>query len=350
MQNKDSNNKSINNIIKCQNYSKHGDLNEFIAKYKGSKWREYRELFTKVNNLEEFIDYPLYVVIESFFNCNLKCVMCGMGDENFLDEFKHGKTLSIDNIKRIIDELSELGTPSIAFNAYNEPLLKKKLLLESIKYANEKGITDVFFTTNATELDEKTAIEILDAEPTQIRISFDSFTEDSYKKIRLGADFNKVKENILRFLELKEERKQVFPIVRMSFVNMSLNNSEIEDFIAYWKEKVDYVSIQRFMPCDDSEEQLSLRVDNIEEQDEIITQNEQFTCAYPFYNMYIRGNGDVMCCCKLEASTKIGNINEMSISDAFNSKTNKLIRKSLLEKDFSNNKKCFDCLSNAKLL
>ena len=68
--------------------------------------------------------------------------------------------MKIDFYKKIIDTAAELEIPSVKLNWRGEPLLHPKLH-KFIKYAKNKGILDVSINTNATNLNEKKTIELM---------------------------------------------------------------------------------------------------------------------------------------------------------------------------------------------
>ncbi len=342
---KESLNKSLNLALRCRNYSRHGDLDEYIAQAKGDAWRSYRSLWTRANNLETQMGYPLYVVLETFFRCNLRCIMCDMSFEQVRRQMDHRQTMSRDTLFNVLDQLGGLGTPSVALNAYNEALLDKELLYAGVERAKNNGILDVFFSTNATLLDEEAANRILDLEPTQIRFSFDAHSPETYEQIRRGARFETVRDNILRFMELKERRGQVLPVTRLSFVNMTVNTHEMRDYLAFWMDKADYISIQRYGPVDDSPEALALCVEDTPPP------SGSYTCAYPFTTLYLRANGDALSCCsKLTFSTKVGNIHDMTVQECFNSPGMQYLRECMKSRELERVPRCHRCLKFAKLI
>ena len=60
----------------------------------------------------------------------------------------------------LIDQAAKLKIPSIKFNWRGEPLLHPKLP-EFINYAKEKGILETIINTNATQLKEGLAEELI---------------------------------------------------------------------------------------------------------------------------------------------------------------------------------------------
>ena len=60
-------------------------------------------------------------------------------------------------------------------------------------------------------IDEQKAKELLELGIDTIFISIDAATKETYEVIRVGSDFNRVVNNIKHFLEMKKERKLIFP-------------------------------------------------------------------------------------------------------------------------------------------
>src|SRR5207245_5250425 len=47
-------------------------------------------------------------------------------------------------------------------------------------------------------------------------------------------------------LEVKRTRGLRLPLTRVSFVESKVNEDELAEFIAYWKDRVDFLTIQQF--------------------------------------------------------------------------------------------------------
>ena len=83
--------------------------------------------------------------------------------------------------EKIIKEISEMEVPSIKLNWRGEPLLNPSID-KFIYLAKKKGILDVSINTNATTLDEKKSIKILESGLDQIIFSFDGGSKKHMKK------------------------------------------------------------------------------------------------------------------------------------------------------------------------
>ena len=133
---------------------KNNELEEQKKKYDWYRdaWKNFpKEAFKKkyLNSDLKKINYPpLCVDVEVAALCDLACSFCYRQHIATPD-----KIISLDLAYKLIDQASELGTPSMKFNWRGEPLLHPKLP-EIIKYAKTKGILETIINTNATKLDE----------------------------------------------------------------------------------------------------------------------------------------------------------------------------------------------------
>ena len=84
---------------------------------------------------------------------------------------------------------------------------------------------------------------------TRIRFSLDAINPETYSTVRVGSiPLARVTKNIMDFLELKEKGGYKLPVVGVSFCKVKQNEDEVDEFIDFWKDKVDLISIQQFMP------------------------------------------------------------------------------------------------------
>ena len=72
-----------------------------------------------------------------------------------------------------------------------------------------------------------------------IIISIDGNTKETYEKIRIGGDFEKLEQNIEYLLHYRNEKKYSRPLVRLQYVKMKENIQEFEEFKARWSDKAD---------------------------------------------------------------------------------------------------------------
>ncbi len=311
------------------------DIHQLLTDIVGEKFREYRQKWNEVINTKEAIDFPLYLVLEQQFKCNLKCPMCVISYPEKVS-FKTDETFMSDEIfMKIMEEASKHYCPSIAMNSTEEPLLNKKIF-ERIKIAKEHGFIDIMMNTNAVLLNEKKSEKIIDSGLTRLLIGFDGFSKKTYEKIRVGAKYEKVMANIERFLEIKKNRKATLPIVRVSFVVNEINKHEVGDFYNYWKNKVDYIAFQDYI--EPPVAQPNFTKTNLE----AVTENVD--CDQPRNSLTIRANGDVQPCCSFWGYyINLDNMQNKTLSEIWQGNKINQIRESFVEN--KPNGVCKKCLN-----
>jgi len=321
---------------KVQDYSTHSDVNEYLGNILGESFREYRAKWDKATQLEKVYDFPLFMVLEPMFKCNLKCIMCLHSNQENASVKYDGK-MPWDMYVRIIEEASRYNCPSLAIGGMCEPILDTRLS-EMVAVAKKCGFVDIMLNTNATLLKREVSKKLIENGLTRLRIGFDGATAGTYEKIRIGAGFEKVKSNIMGFINLRNEMNSEVPIIRISCVHLSANDQEIEEFIKFWSPIVDYVSIQRYRPHEFTEKRTRKKLGAG------VKAIENLKCSEAWERVYIRGNGDVHICGLPAYSPKIGNLRENTIYEMWNSEFMNNIRNAIKCGDWESIPTCKECM------
>ena len=103
------------------------DINDKLGKIIGQKFIDYRKKWDAVNRMETITDFPMFLQLDMNQECNYKCPHCIIGHKNEVDEYYEGEYLNFDYFKKIVDEGSEYGCPSLSPQGNNEPFLIKDL-------------------------------------------------------------------------------------------------------------------------------------------------------------------------------------------------------------------------------
>lgn len=150
--------------------------------------------------------------------CNLRCIHCYNAEKYF--KCNDYKELSIEKIKKIIDELYEHGFNYIHFLG-GEPLLSNNIL-EAIKYCKFLNF-EVSINTNATLLDEAMQDTLIQLSVDQIGCSVDGYDDATNDAIRGKGTFYKVIKNIK---DLKNKKSSIQ--VQVVYTITNLNHSNIK--------------------------------------------------------------------------------------------------------------------------
>ncbi len=168
--------------------------------------------------------------------CNNTCIGCWcnsplLGELRMPPEIQK-QTLSFEVLKRVIDELANMGTKKIKLIGGGEPTLHPHFL-DIVEYIRKKGI-DCWVNTNFLLINEEIAKRFIELEVGLIDVSLWAATPKTYAKThpsKTKVDFDKIIKT-LKFIGKEKERlgKQK-PIIRIYNVIFNMNYSELEEMI-----------------------------------------------------------------------------------------------------------------------
>lgn len=241
------------------------------------------------------------------------------------------------------------GVKSIRLNYLNEPLLRNDLE-QFIIYAKQKGILDVYFSTNGFLLTKQRAKSLIESKLDRIQISLDANSKELYDKMRPGSDFDRVVSNVLNLIELKKELKSITPLVRVNFVRTELNEHELEEFMNFWKDKADMIGVQEMVKPPRSKIEIKSKTTEKKGTD--------FKCSFPYKNLVINAQGNVLPCCTFYGDEMpLGNVFEFLKSDKsksvgilehfFNLKSIKELRELHKNSNYEKHKLCKKCVEGS---
>lgn len=178
-------------------------------------------------------------------------------------------------------------------------------------------------STNATLLSEEKSSMLLEGPLDQIYFSVDGTTAEVYEKLRPGAHFPQVIDNILRFLEIKKIKNRIIR-TGVTFVRQQDNEHQVEDFRAFWEGKVDLVNIITYQTY------TGTITDRRTTADKDRVPETRYPCKQLMRGDFIiHWDGHVFGCCRnIREDLLLGNVNIESIEDLFNGdKRQKLVRR-----------------------
>jgi MoaA/NifB/PqqE/SkfB family radical SAM enzyme len=149
--------------------------------------------------------------------------------------------MDIASARVLIDEMAEHAPVQVVPFFRGESLLNKDWR-EILAYVKAKRVGPVQFTTNATLLDREAAAKLADLNLDFISFSMDTIDPQLYESTRRGADYEKCLANVLGFLEERERRK-ADTVVQVSAVETDAHRPRMDEFVEYWRPKVDKVRV-----------------------------------------------------------------------------------------------------------
>jgi len=147
---------------------------------------------------------PFWLTIETTTRCNLRCKTCiGPGEK--------GEDMSFGLFKSIIDQFkhTRLSSRKIDLTGLGEPLLNPKLL-SMVEYAKRRDF-EVSFVSNFTTMSQETATDLIKAKLDHLYVSIDAGSRETFEKIRTGADFETVTDNVRLFVKTRKDQNTDVP-------------------------------------------------------------------------------------------------------------------------------------------
>jgi MoaA/NifB/PqqE/SkfB family radical SAM enzyme len=150
---------------------------------------------------------PSTLCVEPTTKCNLRCGTClrprGPGEIN--------ADMQFELFRSIVDQFKPLRRNSrmIDLTGLGEPLLNPKLV-PMIRYAKKNNLR-VNFVSNFTSVNKGNMIDLIEAQFDYLCVSIDGASKQTFEKVKCGADFDKVTENVKLFAETKKDLNSTKP-------------------------------------------------------------------------------------------------------------------------------------------
>jgi len=196
----------------------------------------------------------------------------------------------------------------------------------------DKGVAPEF-STNGTVITERNAYDVMEAGLSKIFFSMDGVDKETYEKIRVNANYEKVIANFKLFLDVKNKHGFKTHVIAQMIEQPEQIGSK-DTFTEMWSiPGVDTISY-KFLDSWAG----TLFQDTIK-QPEI----ERHACAEPFERVAILVNGDVVACCRDWAGLYIyGNLKEQSLYEIWHGEKVNALRQEHLSGDYVS-EPCLSC-------
>lgn len=244
--------------------------------------------------------------IETTNRCPAKCIVCPR--DSFTPKLQ---IMDYKLFKNIIDELVQYNTKVVNLCGFGE-IFTDNLLEDRLEYTKTKlPNCKIYISTNAYFLYGNYYEMLLDYVDI-IKFSIFGITPETYQKMH-KLTYDKTFHNIIQYLNyVKNYDKK--PYTSGLFIETDINRHEREDWIKFWEEKLDEVSVWK------PHSWLDLKY-------RTINRNNQISCYRPFNTVYVHANGDVSpCCWDINKQLLIGNICDNTVAKVLESETLKRIQ------------------------
>jgi radical SAM protein with 4Fe4S-binding SPASM domain len=277
------------------------DVHAYLGNIIGKRYTAYRNAWACAN-ADNIPSFPIHLDLQLADRCNKKCHFCPRDLDShpgFKGLIGTGAVLEQHLIQRLVDECSEKNLYSINFGAGNEPLLCDNLL-DVLGAFHKGGVVDSWVITNGVLLD-RWVDRILESPLVNLYVSIDAYTAETYAKLR-GTGFNAVRQAVLSLMNTRARRNLALPLVRVSFIKHPTNLHELEPFVSFWKDIVDFIDIQTFY---------DYRVLGND-----TARSKQRDCLDPYKRLAVQATGAVVpCASDFGLGLQVGNIKNQRLKE-----------------------------------
>lgn len=244
---------------------------------------------------------PVEYIVETTAKCNIYCPMCPR------ETFQQPNKDMSDEVYAAFLRQTGGTAESAMLIGLGEPFLDRKIF-DRITLCRSQHIS-ALISTNGTLLNEQAAQKLLDTRIDHVTLSFDGAKKETYEFYRKGANFEKVRDNFVRFARLKQERRaRTHVAVQMIIMKGTLD--EVGDFTRFWKAVpgIDDVRVK----ADETD---------VVQRKRHATSDWKWPCHYLWRGpMYVKYDGSVYPCCQSYAlgGQPVGNLMEQPVGEIWN--------------------------------
>lgn len=202
----------------------------------------------EINEISDYLskdDIPQTAMFFIGNHCNVKCKMCPYHGE--LSEIYpiiskgHVKAVDLDVMKKRIDKIKALGIQSCFISSHGEPILHPHYQ-EIYKYADDMKLFTSFISNGCMFTKKEAEFFGSLKYSSWGTFSLHSNRFESWKEI-MGVSSRTFFENAMRAPILA--KKAGVRNVCVAMVVQDANKDQVDEFIGYWKNKVDRITLSR---------------------------------------------------------------------------------------------------------
>ncbi|MBF7071567.1 radical SAM/SPASM domain-containing protein [Aliarcobacter butzleri] len=272
------------------------------------------------------------ITIDISASCNAQCPFC---PRIFMPKERSKGFMTLELYEKILDDAKVNNIKKLRLYSTAEPTMHPKFD-KIIDIAKEKEF-EVSLSTNGSLIHKY--MESI-AKVDLLQYSIEGWDKESYEKYRFPLKFDRTFENIKAFYEFSKDLEKK---PKISTNLLITKNTDIKKYVELWGEYVGDINIHfMYEPVKyENGKFVAKTLDTQNEYFELDKQTKDFYCSYPFEILMVAYDGKVaLCCDDFAAELKLGDLNNMSIKEVFNSKKMQDIRKQFYTQKLDLCKEC----------
>jgi len=233
------------------------------------------------------LDIPLTVYVEPTNRCNLSCDFCPQSLEDYEDRTGKRQDMPLDLWRKVMDEVATLKIKSLKLYFFGEPLLHHDI--GDMVVIAKKACERVELTTNGMALTRNKSASLIEAGLDYLRVSI-------YPDIARP-------ETVIRNVSYLRELRDALGLTKPVLCAKVFTRAEAERIRPFYESIVDEIAVEGLHTIGSEFVQISQQ-----------EKDDRKACPYPFYNLVVKSNGDVVpCCVAWEDSLVVGNVREQTL-------------------------------------
>jgi len=249
--------------------------------------------------------------------------------------------MEYDVFKKVVRECKSNKTP-IRLIGWGEPFVHPQIQ-DFIEYTKQRNNQLLHITTNGLAFEEYDMSCMVGYGVDSLIFSFQGANEFGYNFMRNTNQYQKLVANIKEFLALRGDNEK--PFVQVTTTVFKETPKQIKEFVDYWVDKVDAVSVGRtnfrILPKITPEMSLFMNFASPKKTKKL----EHVPCTEVYHQIQVDWDGKVSPCCgDYNNFLTIGNVKNQTIRDMWNkSKRLTFIRQTLKHSGHDALKPCNNC-------
>jgi MoaA/NifB/PqqE/SkfB family radical SAM enzyme len=248
--------------------------------------------------------------------------------------------MDISLYKNILGEAIDLGIKQVGLFSTGESILHPDIV-EFIKISKSKSIY-TYLDINGNEMDDGLIENIVESGLDSLKFSIDAHTQEIYKEIRRGGNFDVVFENLKKVSQLRNKKGAK---MRLSALYIIMNKNE--QYIEQFKEKIEpYVDEIQFSLVHNLGNQVKGHTKFISKMfDNIIEMNKtRRVCPNPWKRIVVSWDGFLtVCCIDFDLKLVYGKYEKGKLKEIWNNDKIKEFRKKMRDLNLSDVLLCGQC-------
>jgi MoaA/NifB/PqqE/SkfB family radical SAM enzyme len=267
---------------------------------------------------ERVAGMPVNYFIDPINVCNLRCPLCPTGRGVLA---RPPGRMALADLKRVVDEVAPYAYRVELYN-WGEPLLHPDIY-EMIRYVSRRRIS-VGLSSNLNRLDARMACQLVESGLSQLVLSIDGATQETYAAYRRRGQLDVVLQNLQLLLDTRAELRSRTPFIVWRMLVGKHNEHEIEAVrrLAYemgvdgfatgmlFVDTSDPEQVEQWLPADPAYSPYDY---------EEATPSNQWDCDELWESMVVNWDGGVAPCCWLhDPQFDFSSIAHQSVRDIWN--------------------------------